>query len=169
MIRVLGLDPGLADTGYGVIEAGAGRIRHLDHGSIVTTPDLPTGARLEKIRDGVVKLIDTYRPTQAGIESLYFAKNITSAIPVAQARGVLLLTLHEHGVEAFEYAPQQIKVAITGSGRADKRQVQELVQMLMHLADYPRPDHAADALAAAICCYHTHGAEERIMRGKGVQ
>lgn len=169
MIRVLGLDPGLADTGYGVIEAGRGKIRYLDHGSITTRPGETTGRRLELIRDAVVEVIEKYRPAQAGIESLYFAKNITSAIPVAQARGVLLLALHEHDIPAFEFAPQQIKVAITGSGRADKRQVQELVQMLLGLDEYPKPDHAADALAAAICCYHTQGAQQQIMRGKGVQ
>ncbi|HUX20309.1 MAG TPA: crossover junction endodeoxyribonuclease RuvC [Spirochaetia bacterium] len=169
MIRVLGLDPGLADTGYGVIEAGEGRIRHLIHGSITTSPTLPTGARLEKIRRAVVEIIDQFSPSQAGVESLYFAKNITSAIPVAQARGVLLLTLYEYNVPAFEFAPQQIKSAITGTGRADKRQVQELVRMLLGMEEYPKPDHASDALAAAICCYHTQGAEEQIRRAKGVQ
>lgn len=169
MIRVLGLDPGLADTGYGVIEVGEGRIRHVAHGSITTGPHLTTGARLEKIRNEVVGIIGEYRPQRAGIESLYFAKNISSAIPVAQARGVLLLTLHEFSIPAYEYAPQQIKVAITGTGRADKRQVQELVRMLIGLAEYPTPDHAADALAAAICCYHMLGAQEKIMRGKRVQ
>lgn len=168
MIRVLGLDPGLADTGYGVIEAGRGRIRHLDHGPIKTSSTLPTGARLEIIRDKITEIIERFRPVQAGIESLYFAKNITSAIPVAQARGVLLLTLYEFGIPAFEFAPQQIKVAITGSGRADKRQVQELVQLLLGLDEYPKPDHAADALAAAICCYHTQGAQQQIMRGRDV-
>lgn len=168
MIRVLGLDPGLADTGYGVIEAGKGRIRHVAHGSIVTSPNDPTGARLEQIRDRIVEVIEHYNPRQAGVESLYFAKNITSAIPVAQARGVLLLTLRQFGVPAFEFAPQQIKSAITGTGRADKRQVQELVQMLLGLEELPKPDHAADALAAAICCFHTQDAEERIVRGKGV-
>jgi crossover junction endodeoxyribonuclease RuvC len=168
MIRVLGLDPGLADTGFGVIEAGEGHIRHLDHGSIATSPALATGVRLEKIRDGVIEIIERFRPAQAGIESLYFAKNITSALPVAQARGVLLLTLHQYNIPAFEFAPQQIKVAITGSGRADKRQVQELVRMLLGLSGYPKPDHAADALAAAICCFHTQEAEEHIRRSKDV-
>lgn len=169
MIRVLGLDPGLADTGYGVIEVGDGSIHHLAHGSISTSSVLTTGARLERIRNEVVGVIEKYRPVRAGIESLYFAKNISSAIPVAQARGVLLLTLHEFDIPAYEYAPQQIKVAITGTGRADKRQVQELVRMLVGLAEYPTPDHAADALAAAICCFHTLGAQEKIMRGRRVQ
>lgn len=168
MIRVLGLDPGLADTGYGVIEAGNGHVRHLTHGTIVTASSSTTGARLAEIRQAVVAIIEEFRPMQAGIESLYFAKNISSALPVAQARGVLLLTLHEHAVPAFEFAPQQIKAAITGSGRADKQQVQELVRMLLGLADNPKPNHAADALAAAICCFHSQGAEERILRGKGV-
>ena len=168
MIRVLGLDPGLADTGFGVIEVGKGHIRYLDHGSIATSPKLTTGERLQKIRDAVVEVIERHRPAKAGVETLYFSKNVSSAIPVAQARGVLLLTLHELGVPAFEFSPQQIKSAITGSGRADKRQVQELVRMLLGLSDYPKPDHAADALAAAICCYHTEYAAEQIRRADGV-
>ena len=169
MIRVLGLDPGLADTGYGIIEISNGELRHLDHGSVRTASDLATGERLHIIQKAIVKLIRRYRPAAAGIESLYFAKNITSAIPVAQARGVLLLTLHISGIPAKEFAPQEIKLAISGSGRADKRQIQEIVRVLIGLPEYPKPDHAADALAAAICCYHVLGAEERIRKGIDVQ
>jgi crossover junction endodeoxyribonuclease RuvC len=164
MIRLLGLDPGLADTGYGIIEINDGKLSHLAHGSIRTASTLGTGERLLEIQQSVLKLIRRYRPEAAGIESLFFAKNITSAIPVAQARGVLLLTLQKAGIPAKEFAPQEIKMAISGSGRADKRQVQELVRRLVGLDEYPKPDHAADALAAAICCYHILQTEQRIAK-----
>ncbi len=169
MTRLIGLDPGLAATGFGVIEIRSRRIAHLDHGSIRTASDLPTGERLHIIQRSVIEVIEKYRPTAAGVESLYFAKNITSALPVAQARGVLLLTLHQFGIPTKEFAPQEIKLAISGNGRAEKRQVQELVRMLIGLDDVPQPDHAADALAAAICCYHVLASELRILKGSYVQ
>ena len=102
-----------------------------------------------------------YKPDQSGIESLYFAKNVKSAIPVAQARGVILLLLENNKVPAFEFTPLVIKQAITGNGRADKQQVQELVRHLLSLKEIPKPDHAADALAAAICCYNIGSSRER--------
>jgi crossover junction endodeoxyribonuclease RuvC len=168
MRRVLGLDPGLADTGYGVIEIGTGGIRHITHGSIRTAAGLSTGERLARIQTEISEIIRRYNPGHAGVESLYFAKNITSAIPVAQARGVLLLTLHQFEIPAHEFAPQEIKMAISGSGRADKHQVQELVRALIGLDTVPSPDHAADALAAAICCYHILATERVVTRGRRV-
>jgi len=165
MIRILGLDPGLAETGYGVIEIRDGACRHVVHGAVSTSPSISTGERLEKIQREILDVIRAFKPTQAGIESLYFAKNITSAIPVAQARGVLLLTLSQEGIASCEFSPPEIKLAITGTGRASKHQVQELVRILIGLPEAPRPDHAADALAAAICCYHHRAAEVRMARG----
>ncbi|HOV63485.1 MAG TPA: crossover junction endodeoxyribonuclease RuvC [Spirochaetia bacterium] len=149
---LLGLDPGLAETGWGVLSVERGRYRHIDHGSIVTDASLSNGKRLSIIYERIIEVIDTFKPQRAGIESLFFAKNRLSAIPVAQARGVLLLALEQRGVPSIEYPPQEIKQAITGNGRAEKMQVQELVKILLSLPEIPKPDHAADALAAAICC-----------------
>lgn len=105
----------------------------------------------------MTELLKEFSPSAAGIEALFFAKNRTSAIPVAEARGVLLLALHQWEVPSFEYPPQEIKQALTGSGRAEKHQVQEMVRLLLGLTEVPNPDHASDALGAAICCYHNQG------------
>jgi crossover junction endodeoxyribonuclease RuvC len=158
MAVIIGLDPGLADTGYGVIEAGGGKIRHLAHGSIRTSAKTDQGERLKIIYEGLMTLLEEYSPQAAGIEALFFAKNRTSAIPVAEARGVLLLALCQKGIAAFEYPPQAIKQALTGDGRAEKHQVQTMVKLLLGLKEIPSPDHAADALGAAVCCYHNQGA-----------
>ncbi len=152
---ILGVDPGLAETGYGFIAVDRNRFRHLDHGVICTPAGDSSGSRLHQLYRRLEELLNQYRPQQAGIESLYFARNVSSAIPVAQARGVVLLLLHSHGIVTGEYPPQAIKQAIVGQGRAEKHQVQDLVRVLLGLTEPPRPDHAADALAAAICHYHS--------------
>ena len=151
MIRVLGVDPGLASTGWGVVEIDGSRYIHVDHGVIKTSPRQPIGERLMKLNNEIRAVITANRPHQSGVENLYFARNATSAIPVAQARGVVLLALAELGVPAHEYPPQAIKQSIVGNGRAEKSQVQELVKVLLWLKAIPKPDHASDALAAAIC------------------
>lgn len=151
---VLGIDPGLAYTGYGIITATTGRFKLVDQGVIKTSSSDNAGKRLTTIYSELQKLISEYKPEQAGVESLYFAKNSSSAIPVAQARGVVLLILSQYNVNACEYPPQAIKQAIVGNGRAEKEQVQELIRILLGLREIPRPDHAADALAAAICHYN---------------
>lgn len=151
MIRVMGVDPGLASTGWGVVDADGSRQRHVDHGVIKTPAHTPIGERLKSIYLEVEQLIERFGPAEAGIESLYFARNATSAIPVAQARGVVFLAFALAHVPSFEYPPQAIKQSIVGQGRADKSQVQELVRVLLGLGTIPRPDHAADALAAALC------------------
>jgi len=157
MIRILGLDPGLAETGYGVVDVSRGRYVHVCHGVISTPSCMEIGRRLEAIYDRIRELLRDYSPVEAGMESLFFAKNITSAIPVAQARGVVLVALTQGNVPCESYPPQAIKQAIVGQGRADKRQVQELVRLLLRLPEIPKPDHAADALAAAICHANTRG------------
>lgn len=164
MIRVLGFDPGLANTGWGVIDADTSRLVPVAYGSITTPAGIPPGERLNMIFDKAEEIIEQFTPRIAGIENLFFAKNVTSAIPVAQAKGILLLSLHKSGVPAFEYTPQQIKQNITGSGKADKKQVQELVKLLLGLKEIPKPDHAADALGAAVCCYNTHIINQRGVR-----
>ena len=150
MAVVLGIDPGLAATGYGVIRAHAGRFEWIEHGVFSTSAGDHPGSRLLQIADGLRALIERVRPDIAGVESLYFTKNVSSATPVAQARGVVLLTLEEHGVRAEEYTPQIIKQAVVGAGQADKEQVGQMVRVILGLREVPRPDHAADALAAAI-------------------
>ncbi len=159
-IRVIGIDPGLASTGWGIVDIQGNRDRHVAHGVIRTSPAASVGERLLKIHTEIDTVIAEYAPTEAGVENLYFARNATSAIPVAQARGVVLLALTQRQVPAHEYPPQAIKQAIVGSGRAEKYQVQELVRMLLGLESAPRPDHASDALAAAICHIAHRGAPE---------
>jgi crossover junction endodeoxyribonuclease RuvC len=158
MIRILGVDPGLAQTGYGIIDSGGSRLVHVTHGVISTPADMETGERLLRIYDRLAALIKEYGPDEAGIENLFFTKNITSAIPVAQARGAALLLFSRKALAVGDYPPLVIKQAIVGYGRADKKQVQEFVRLLLGLKEIPRPDHAADALAAAICHAHTRGA-----------
>ncbi|HAK47087.1 MAG TPA: crossover junction endodeoxyribonuclease RuvC [Spirochaeta sp.] len=154
--RILGFDPGLANTGWGIIDADASRFKAIAYGTISTPADIPIGERLDMIFKKSSDIVKKFEPELAGIESLYFTKNVTSAIPVAQAKGILLLSLFHSGIEAEEYTPQQIKQAITGSGRAEKNQVQEMIRILLGLKDVPKPDHAADALGAAVCCYNSN-------------
>jgi crossover junction endodeoxyribonuclease RuvC len=155
MPRIIGIDPGLAETGWGVISGDSGRITCLDFGVIRTAPSTPTGTRLEAIFDGITDTVRKYEPAAAGIESLFFTKNITSAIPVAQARGVVLLALSKLGIPSAEFTPQVIKQSVVGSGQADKEQVMQMVRIVLGMAEVPRPDHAADALAAAVSMLHS--------------
>lgn len=157
MKRILGLDPGLAETGYGIVDVKGSRYIHICHGVIKTSPRMTEGRRLGEIFDKLQELIEVFSPKEAGIESLFFAKNITSALPVAQARGVVLLVLAQKGILCENYPPQAIKQAIVGHGRAEKHQVQDMVKLLLGLTEIPKPDHAADALAAAICHANSRG------------
>ncbi len=162
MIRVLGIDPGLASTGWGLVETDGSRYRHVGHGVITTTAKSDIGFRLRTIFQDLQTIIATSRPDESGIETLYFARNVSSALPVAQARGVVFLALSLADVPSFEYPPQAIKQSIVGRGRAEKHQVQELVRVLLGLREIPRPDHSADALAAAICHIAHRPMQERI-------
>lgn len=153
---VLGLDPGLATTGYGLV-AGDGRdLSAVSHGVIRTPANTPIGERLAEIHHEMSRLLDEYHPDVAAVEELFFCKNVRTAMMVGEARGVLLLALAEAGLEIAEYTPLQIKEGITGYGGAEKEQVQEMVRVLLRLEEVPRPDDAADALAVAIC--HQHAA-----------
>ncbi len=163
MVRILGLDPGLASTGWGVLDADSSRFQPVAYGSIETDKSLSTGNRLKIIHEKCEELIRDFKPAIAGIESLFFAKNVTSAIPVAQARGVLLLVLAQNNISASEFTPQQIKQSLTGNGRADKTAVQEMVKMILGMEEIPQPDHAADALAAAVCGFNAY-----LMASRGV-
>lgn len=166
---ILGLDPGLADTGFGVVCARGNMIHHMVHGAISTKPDLPLDQRLHRIFTEVEAIIKEYQPQAASLESLFFARNATSAMPVAHARGVLMLACALHGIPVREYTPNEIKQAVLGSGKAEKRQVQAMVRVILGLADLPRPDHAADALAAAICHAHRRTFDQLTGTSRGLE
>lgn len=157
MSRILGIDPGLANSGWGVVDVKGNRLTYVAHGSIKTAAGIPSPVRLKEIFDKLTEIIQLYLPTEAGMETLYFAKNVKSALPVAEARGVLSLCVVQSGLKLAEYTPLQIKQAVVGNGRADKNQVQQMVKLILGLGQIPKPDHAADALAAAICHVHMRG------------
>ncbi len=148
---VLGIDPGLANTGYGVVARRGGRLVALDGGVVETHPRMSTEQRLGKLHDALTELLVEHAPSAMALESLYFGQNARSAFAVGQARGVAMLCAGQHGVECFSYTPQQIKGAVCGNGRAGKEQVARMVAALLALAEAPHSDHAADALAVAIC------------------
>jgi crossover junction endodeoxyribonuclease RuvC len=153
--RIIGIDPGLASTGWGLVECSQSRIRYLAHGCIDTKADSPRGDRLFFIYRSIQEVLDTWEPGEAAMETLYFGRNGSSAIPVAEARGVLSVALAERGLSILELDPNDIKRGVVGVIRADKRQIQEMVRLLLNLPVIPSPDHAADALGAAICAANT--------------
>jgi crossover junction endodeoxyribonuclease RuvC len=148
---VLGIDPGTASTGYGVVHSEGSRLRRLEDGVIVTHPGVPLERRLADIHQRVGELLDAHAPDALAIEELYFGANVRTAFAVGQARGVVLLAAGQRGIASRAYTPQQVKGAVCGQGRADKDQVGRMVARLLGLAGPPTPDHAADALAVAIC------------------
>jgi crossover junction endodeoxyribonuclease RuvC len=148
---VFGIDPGLAATGYGVVHRAAGRLVALDGGVIATSADLPVERRLATIHARVDALIAEHEPDALALEALYFGQNVRTAFAVGQARGAVMLAAGQRGVPCASYTPQQVKAAVCGSGRAAKDQVSRMVQALLALTTLPTPDHAADALAVAIC------------------
>jgi crossover junction endodeoxyribonuclease RuvC len=148
---VLGIDPGTASTGYGLVRSSGSRLSALQQGVITTRPASPPERRLADIHARVVDLLDGHRPDAVAIEELYFGANVRTAFAVGQARGVVLLAAGQHGVPSRSYTPQQVKSAVCGHGRADKAQVARMVARLLGLSAPPAPDHAADALAVAIC------------------
>ena len=155
-MAVIGIDPGTATTGFGFIEElPDGSIRLIDYGVISTDSNDPADRRLHSLYSQLSGLIRVQQPENAAVEKLYFQKNVRTALAVGQARGVILLALFEAGIPFFEYNPMEIKLSVTGYGRADKKQVQQMVQTLLALKELPRPDDAADALAVAICHIHS--------------
>ena len=152
-MRILGIDPGLATTGYGVIEKKSGVFRMCCFGVVQTQPGDPDAVRLLQLANALEVIILEQKPDAAAVERLFFSRNVSSALPVAQARGVVLFQLARFGIEYGEYTPNQVKQGVTGSGRARKAQVQEMVRRLLGLKEIPAPDDAADALAVAITHY----------------
>jgi crossover junction endodeoxyribonuclease RuvC len=148
---VLGIDPGTANTGYGVVSGSGSRLRGLEHGVIATSPASPLERRLCEIHERICELIDCHSPDALAIEELYFGANVRTAFAVGQARGVVMLAAGQQGLRVSSYTPQAVKSAVCGSGRADKQQVGRMVARLLALQAVPTPDHAADALAVAVC------------------
>lgn len=159
---LLGIDPGTATMGWGVIRQEGPRLRYVQHGAITTPSTWPMPRRLGRLFDGVTELVKGYGPEAVAVEELFFNTNVTTGITVGQARGVAILAAHRAGIEVAEYTPLQVKQTVTSYGRADKRQVQEMVKALLKLPDIPRPDDAADGLAIAIC----HAYTARLATGK---
>ena len=161
---ILGIDPGTATMGWGVVRQEGSRLRYVQHGAITTPSTWEMPRRLGRLFDGVTQLVEGYRPDTVAVEELFFNTNVTTAITVGQARGVALLAAYRAGIELAEYTPLQVKQAVTSYGRADKRQVQEMVRALLNLREMPRPDDAADGLAIAI----THAFSSRLPGKVGV-
>lgn len=153
---ILGIDPGLATTGYGVIEKRQdGSTAAVDYGVVLTPKDETLPVRLAMLEEGINKILTKFKPNEIAVEELFFSKNITTGIPVSHARGVILLTCIKYCGRLYEYTPMQIKQALTGYGRADKVQMMHVVTSLLRFGKIPRPDDAADALAVALCHAHT--------------
>ena len=164
---ILGIDPGTATMGWGLIRTGGGgnRLRYVQHGTITTPSSWEMPRRLSRLFDGVAELVKGYRPETVAVEELFFNTNVTTAVTVGQARGVALLAAYKAGgasLEVAEYTPLEVKQAITSYGRAEKNQVQEMVRVLLNLHEIPRPDDAADGLAIAIC----HAFSSRLQGGR---
>ena len=150
-MRILGIDPGIATIGFGVVDSDKNGHKLINCGVISTPAHTSLSSRLEQIYDDMCQLIDLFKPEAVSIEELFFSKNITTGIPVAHARGVILLCAFRCGVPVYEYTPMQVKQAVVGYGKAEKRQVMDMVRRILHLTTVPRPDDAADAIAVALC------------------
>ena len=161
-MRILGIDPGYAIMGYGILDYRGNKFTPVTYGSITTAAHTPDAERLKIIYDELTAIISEYQPEEAAIEKLFYNTNATTAIMVGEARGIAMLACAEAGVDISEYTPLEIKNSLTGYGRADKKQVQAMVKMILGLSEVPRPDDTADAIAAAIC--HAHHAGGRMPR-----
>lgn len=161
-MRILGIDPGFATIGFGLVEADRGQARMVTYGAITTPAGLPLSRRLYQIGTDMEDLIGQLKPEVISIEELFFNTNITTGIAVAHGRGVLLYAAEKCGVPLYEYTPSQVKLAVTGYGKAEKRQVMDMTRRLLKLSKVPRPDDAADALALALC--HARSVTSRLPR-----
>ncbi len=161
-MRILGIDPGIAIVGFGLIESNRGSVRMLQYGAVTTEAGLPLATRLVQIENDMTALISQLKPDEIAVEELFFSKNITTGIAVAHGRGVILCTAERLGVPIFEYTPMQVKQAVAGYGLAAKKQVMDMTKRLLKLKAVPKPDDAADALAIAIC--HARSATSLLRR-----
>ncbi len=155
-MRILGIDPGYAIVGTGIVDYVGNKFKTIDYRAVTTEANVPFEIRLKKIYDDISEIIDLYKPDFVSIEELFFNNNAKTAIAVGQARGVIILAAVNKGVPIFEYTPLQVKQAIVGYGRAEKKQVQQMTKALLFLNEIPKPDDVADALALAICHAHSY-------------
>ncbi|AIQ65133.1 Holliday junction resolvase [Paenibacillus stellifer] len=161
-MRILGIDPGIAIVGFGFIDKNGSRLTPVQYGSIQTEAHTPDEERLLHVYEGMLQLIDRYKPDAVAFEKLFFNRNVTTAMSVSQARGVLILASVQRGLPIAEYTPMQVKQAIVGYGKAEKKQVQEMVRMFLKLSAVPKPDDVADALAVAVCHAHSYTLNSKI-------
>ncbi len=161
-MRILGIDPGVAIVGFGLIESDRGRQQMLRYGAITTQAGLPLATRLLQIQQDMEQLLEVFQPDEISIEELFFSKNITTGIAVAHARGVILCAAEKKQIPIYEYTPMQIKQAVVGYGLAEKKQVMDMTRRLLKLREVPKPDDAADALAIALC--HARSATSLLRR-----
>ena len=159
-MRILGIDPGFATMGYGVIDTDRVKHKLIQYGTIVTQPKQPSAQRLRSIYLGVSQLMEIHEPDEVAFEELFFAKNVTTGMVVSAARGVAIVAVAQVTDEMYEYTPMQVKLAVTGYGKADKVQVQTMIKLLLNLNEVPKPDDAADAVAVAITHAHSQHAKE---------
>lgn len=161
-MRIIGIDPGYAIMGYGILDYNGNKFKTVTYGSIETDAGVPMPERLNILYTQLDNIIREYQPEEASIEELFFNNNAKTAIMVGEARGIALLACERNGVKISEYTPLQIKQSLVGFGRAEKKQVQQMVKMILNLKEVPKPDDTADAVAAAIC--HAHSRNSRVMR-----
>ena len=161
-MRILGIDPGVAIVGFGVVDSEGGTQHMVQYGAINTPAHTPLAARLVQIEQDLMELLQQFKPDEVAIEELFFSKNITTGIAVAHARGVILATVEKAGIPLYEYTPMQVKQAVVGYGLAEKNQVMDMTKRLLKLRSIPKPDDAADALAIAIC--HARSATSLLRR-----
>lgn len=161
-MRILGIDPGIAIVGFGFVDKLGSRIVPVQYGSIQTEAHTETAHRLQIIYESTLELIDKYKPDAMGIEKLFFNRNVTTALTVGEARGVIMLAAKQRGLQIGEYTPLQVKQAIVGYGKAEKKQVQEMVKLFLKLTTVPKPDDVADALAVAICHAHSSALQNKL-------
>lgn len=164
-MRILGIDPGIAIVGFGFIDKQGSRLTPVQYGSITTEAHLDQAVRLKLIYESLNQLIERYKPDAIAVEKLYFNRNVTTAFTVGQARGVIMLAAVQHDLEIGEYTPLQVKQAVVGYGKAEKKQVQEMVRILLKLSEIPKPDDVADALAVAICHSQFNGYYAKLKEG----
>lgn len=158
-MRIIGIDPGYAIVGFGVLEYNRAQFQVVDYGAVTTPADMDFNSRLMEIYNDLCYILDKFRPDFLAIERLYFTSNQKTAIDVAQARGIVLLAARQRNIEVFEYTPLQVKQSVTGYGKAVKKQVQEMTTRILKLPEIPKPDDTADALAIAICHAHSYNSQ----------
>ncbi len=154
-MRILGIDPGYAIVGFGIVDYDASRFKTIDYGAVTTMAGDRFSLRLKTVFEDISQIMDSYKPDVVSMEKIYFQNNQKTAIDVAQARGVILLAAAQRGIEVYEYTPLEVKKAVTGYGQAVKKQVQEMTKRLLNLKEIPKPDDTADALAMTVCHAHT--------------